>query len=126
MENEDFYHLERRVISRNEFFEMPEEEIRQIIKYDLMVNAVKKFTSSRIISIYDYGDNKDIDVPSRIEESEAIVRVGLSRFLRRVLGDLPSYSEGKYRLPIKYKGHQDLFRQEFWIYFENNYKSDFS
>ncbi len=125
-DNEYFHNVGYKIIPKNEFFEIPEEEMKRIIAYDLMINVMKETISKRAINFYNYGDKKDMDFPLKVDEPEAIVRVGLSKFLRRVLGDLPSYSEGNYRLPTKYKEHRDLFRQEFWKYFVESYKSDFS
>ncbi len=119
MDDKDYYHIETRKISRSEFFEVPEEEMRQMINYDLAVNSMRKFSGAKIIKFYDYGDRVD-NIRHKVDEPEAMLRVGLARFLRRVLGDIPSYSGGKYRLPIKYQGHKDEFRKEFLEYLEES------
>ncbi len=120
MDKEDFYHIEKRIISQREFFEVSEEEMKQIIRYDSLVKSMKKFVDTRKINFYDYGDKKDNNDFSKVDESEARIRVGLTRFLRRVLGDIPSYYKDKYRLPIKYQGHQDELRKEFLEYIKES------
>ncbi len=128
MNNEErySYHLEKRVFSPNEVFEVSEEELMKMINYDVAVNYMKKVVGTRTLKFYNYGDGKDMEFPFKVDEPEAMVRVGLSRFLRRVLGDISNYSEGKYRIPIKYRGHQSEFKKDFWSYFQDNAKSDFS
>ncbi len=119
MDPEDFYHIERRIISQREFFEVPEKEMRKIIKYDSVVESMKKPVGPRIIKFYDYGDQVD-KMRNNLDEAEAKVRVGLARFLRRVLGDIPNGHKNKYRIPIKYQGHQDEFRKEFLEYLKES------
>lgn len=127
MEERYSYSLEKRVFLHNEVFEVSEERMMKIISYDTAVNYMKKVVGARTLKFYDYGDeDKGNGIPFKVDESEAMVRVGLSRFLRRVLGDVTSYSEGKYRIPIKYQGHQDEFKKDFWDYLQDNAKSNFS